>query len=236
MRQCSRPELRASGDQLTKLAAHLEAVREDERKRIAMEIHDELGQLLTVLKIDVSLLKRHLMPESAAAHKVDEMGEIVEKSIHMLRSLVNELRPAALNYGLLPALEWLAEDFGPRSGIACHFLSVGPEPCLSDARATAIFRIAQESLTNVARHACASHVRITLTNLNSVIQLVVTDNGRGFNVDTTRRVHSFGLLGMAERARLIDAQLQIESRPGNGTTIRVRVKDNAIAQLCASHN
>lgn len=222
-------ELLASRERLQQLSAHLEAIREEERKHIAMEIHDELGQLLTALKMDLSLLKMQLAADSAAMHKAEEMRELVEKTIKIVRNVVSHLRPAALNFGLTSALEWLAEDFSRHTQIACHFHREGAEPRLADDRATAIFRIVQESLTNVARHANASSVDVTLANGEAGIELIVSDNGRGFDMGAARAGYSYGLQGMAERARLIDAQLHIESEPDSGSVVRLRVQDNSVA-------
>src|ERR1700686_4024444 len=114
------PELVGSREQFRELSAYLEAIREEERKRIAMEMHDELGQLLTALKLDVSLLKMRLVDDSVASEKVDDMRELVEKTIWMVRNVANHLRPAALNFGIVASLEWLVEDFGRRNGIPCQ--------------------------------------------------------------------------------------------------------------------
>jgi PAS domain S-box-containing protein len=220
-------ELLASRERLQQLSAHLEAIREEERKHIAMEIHDELGQLLTALKMDLSLLKMQLVADSAAMHKAEEMRELVEKTIKIVRNVVSHLRPAALNFGLASALEWLVEDFSRHTQIVCHFHREGAEPRLADTRATAIFRIVQESLTNVARHANASRVEVTLANGKAGIELIVSDNGRGFDMAAARAGYSYGLQGMAERARLIDAQLHIESEPESGSVVRLRVQDDS---------
>ncbi|MFB9123739.1 sensor histidine kinase [Paraburkholderia dipogonis] len=207
------------------LFVHLEAVRESERKRIAMEMHDELGQLLTALRIEVSLLRQKLSPDSIAVQKADEMRRLVETIIGVVRSVVNQIRPAALDFGIVPALEWLADDFRLRTEISCRLSAVGPEPCLSEMHTAGIFRIVQESLTNISRHACASHVEIRLTTSGSKIELVVRDNGKGFDM-LVRRLGSYGLLGMAERARMMDAHLKIESQPGNGSVVRLRVQED----------
>lgn len=207
-------------------AAHLEAVREGERKRIAMEIHDELGQLLTALRNEVSLLRKKLLPDSIAVQKAEEMEILVETIMGVVRSVVNQLRPAALNFGIVPALEWLVEDFSRRAQIACRLHVVGPEPCLSEMHATGVFRIVQESLTNIARHASASQVEIRLTKSDSEIDLVVRDNGQGFDM-LRDRLGSYGLLGMTERARMMDALLKIDSQPGSGSVIRLRVQEDS---------
>ncbi|TKC78108.1 HAMP domain-containing protein [Trinickia terrae] len=218
-------DLLASREQLRELTAHLEAVREEERKHIAMAIHDELGQLLTAVKMDVSLLKLTLPPGTPGRPKADQIGELVDRTIQIVRNVASHLRPAALNYGLASALEWLAEDFGRHSPIACRFEMRGAEPLLSETRATAIFRIAQEALTNVARHAGASRVDVTLNNLETDLELIVSDDGRGFDVGAARQGYSYGLLGMTERARMADAELQIESRKNAGSVIRVLIRN-----------
>lgn len=216
-------ELLESREQLRELSAYMEAIREEERKRIAMEIHDELGQLLTALKMDVSLLKMRLTGDSDASKKADEMRELVEKTIWMVRNVASHLRPAALNFGIVSALEWLVEDFGRRKGVACQLWINGGEPVLDDAHATAVFRIVQASLTNVARHAGASRVDVTLTSSNAVLDLHVSDDGCGFDPAAASMGYSYGLLGMSERARLIGGSLRIDSSPETGTVVSIHV-------------
>ncbi|SFT82166.1 sensor histidine kinase [Paraburkholderia aspalathi] len=210
---------------LEALSVHLEAVREGERKLIAMEMHDELGQLLTALRTEVLLLRQELLPDSIAAQKADEMKKLLDTIMGVVRSVVNQVRPAALDLGIVPALEWLADDFSRRTEISCRLSAVGPEPRLSEMRTAGIFRIVQESLTNVLRHASASHVEIRLTKSGSKIELVVRDNGKGFDMPV-RRLGSYGLLGMAERARMMHAHLKIESRPGNGSVVELLVHED----------
>jgi signal transduction histidine kinase len=141
----------------------------------------------------------------------------------MVRNVANHLRPAALNFGLASALEWLAEDFARRNTIPCLFRMNGSEPVLPEAHATAVFRVVQESLTNVGRHARASHVHVTLTRTERGFDLHVNDDGCGFEPETARNGYSYGLLSMSERARLIGASLRIDSAPGAGTTVSVNV-------------
>ncbi|QIE27871.1 Protein-glutamate methylesterase/protein-glutamine glutaminase (plasmid) [Caballeronia sp. SBC1] len=216
-------ELLESREQLRELSAYMEAIREEERKRIAMEIHDELGQLLTALKMDVSLLKMRLAHDADATKKVDDMRELVEKTIWMVRNVASHLRPAALNFGIVSALEWLVEDFGRRKGLSCQLWINGREPVLEDAHATAVFRIVQASLTNVARHAGASRVDVTLTSTETALDLYVSDDGRGFDPAAARKGYSYGLLGMSERARLIGGSLRIDSSPETGTVVSIHV-------------
>ena len=212
-----------SREQLRELSAYMEAIREEERKRIAMEIHDELGQLLTALKMDVSLLKMRLSGDPDAAKKTDDMRELVETTIWMVRNVASHLRPAALNFGIVSALEWLVEDFSRRNNIPCQFRINGSEPVLPDAHATAVFRIVQASLTNVARHARATRADVTLTRSATGLDLHVSDDGCGFDQDLGRKSDSYGVLGMRERARLIGASLLIDSSPGTGTSVSIHI-------------
>jgi signal transduction histidine kinase len=212
-----------SREQLRQLSAHMEAIREEERKRIALEIHDELGQLLTALKMDVSLLKMRLSDAPDLLKKVSDMRELVELTILMVRNVANHLRPAALNFGLISALEWLAEDFIKRTGISCQLLANGCEPIVNDSHATAVFRVVQESLTNVVRHAGATRVHVTVVCSEGALQVHVSDNGCGFEPAAVAKRDSYGLLGISERARLIGASLQIDSAPGCGTVISIGI-------------
>jgi PAS domain S-box-containing protein len=216
-------ELLESREQQRELSAYMEAIREEERKRIAMEIHDELGQLLTALKMDVSLLKMRLAHDPEAAKKADDMRELVEGTIWMVRNVASHLRPAALNFGIVSALEWLVQDFNRRNRIGCELRIAGGEPVLSDAHATAVFRIVQASLTNVARHADATRVDVMLASTAAKLELHVRDDGRGFDQQAVRRDYSYGLLGMNERARLIGGSLSIDSTPGGGTTVSIHI-------------
>jgi PAS domain S-box-containing protein len=214
-------ELVDSRERLRELAAHVDAVREKERKRIAREIHDELGSLLTALKMDISLARMNVEAGTDIHGRIEQMRDLVEQTIHMVRHVATQLRPTALNLGIVPALEWLLEDFGRRTGIACAF-DADDEIEMDDAQATAIFRIVQESLTNVARHAAASTVKVRLARSATGIELAVQDNGRGFDPATAGN-DSFGLLGIHERALLLGATTAIDSAPGTGTTVAITI-------------
>ncbi|KQR78379.1 histidine kinase [Burkholderia sp. Leaf177] len=230
-RKRTEEELLASRERLRELSAYLEAIREEERRRIAMEIHDELGQVLTALKMDVALLKMRLVADAntrpdnnpEATRKIDDIRELVEKTIWMVRNVASHLRPAALNFGVVSALEWLAEDFARRNGMPCQLVVRGGEPVLADAFSTAVFRIVQESLTNVSRHAGASRVTVTLVSSSVALDLRVSDDGKGFDADSAQGGYSYGLLGMSERARLIGGTLQIDSAPGAGTMVSIHL-------------
>jgi PAS domain S-box-containing protein len=213
--------LRHSREQLRQLSSHQESIREEERRQIAMTIHDELGQLLTAIKINVSLLKHALSQGSDWQQKVGDIGHLAERTIDIVRNVASHLRPAALNFGLLSALEWLVQDFTRHNATVCTFRLEGREPTLSDDRATAVFRIAQEALTNVSRHAHASRAEVVLRCLHSHFELEVHDDGIGFDVAKAVSGDSYGLQGMQERARMVGAQFYIESRDGPGSTVRV---------------
>ncbi|MEX3962236.1 PAS domain S-box protein [Paraburkholderia sp. EG286B] len=213
--------LRHSREQLRQLSSHQESIREEERRQIAMTIHDELGQLLTAIKINVSLLKLALSQGAEWQQKVGDIGGLAERTIDIVRNVASHLRPAALNFGLLSALEWLVQDFTRHNATVCTFRLEGREPSLSDDRATAVFRIVQEALTNISRHAQASHAEVVLRCIHNHFELEVHDDGNGFDVAKAIRGNSYGLQGMQERARMIGAQFHIGSRDGPGSTVRI---------------
>lgn len=203
------------------LAVHHEAVREEERKRIAREIHDELGSLLTALKMEISLARMNAGQDAELRERLAQMRDLADKTIRMVRHVATQLRPAALNLGIVPALEWLAQEFSQRTGIVCS-LTTGGEIEMDDGHTTAIFRIVQESLTNVARHAEASRVEVSLLRQADEIMLCIADDGRGFD-PASRRDDSFGLLGIRERAQALGAGADIVSSPGAGCTVSIRM-------------
>lgn len=202
-----------------RLGAHMETVREEERKRIALEVHDELGQLLTALKIDVGLMRMRLGDVQETAARLAAMRDRVERAMSAVRNIANHLRPAALSFGLVSALEWLTESIERHTGVHCAFVWVGAEPTLPDPQATAIFRIVQESLTNVVRHAAASVVEVAIRCAEGRLEVRVSDDGCGFDPAARRTRDAYGLVGMLERARLIGATLAVESAPGKGTVV-----------------
>lgn len=217
--------LRESEQRLRELSAHMENVREEERKKIAREVHDELGQALTVLRMDVSLLRLNFGGQSAQLmERIVSMKEVVDRTIHIVRHVTSALRPAALDLGLTAALEWLVEDVRRHADIDCALrTNEDYEVVLDDGQATALFRIVQESLTNVLKHAQASAVEIALDVEDGQIRLEVFDNGAGFSPAAARRVGAFGLMGMRERALMLGGEVDIRSAPGEGTSVRVRL-------------
>jgi len=210
------------------LAAHLESVREEERTRIAREIHDELGQLLTGLKLDLAWFATRLPsdPEYMRA-KVRTMSGLVDDTIKSVRRIATELRPGILDdLGLTAAIEWQTQEFQTRTGIRCEFVvkqGNGMDGMEDPEKRTALFRILQETLTNVARHAHATEVVVALQEDSTAYELCVKDNGRGITDAEIAGRKSLGLLGIRERARLLGGEVHIIGRPGSGIAISVRI-------------
>ena len=199
-------------------------ILEEEKTRVARELHDELAQPLTALKMDTLWVRDNLAlaPELAAA-RLNEMLEMLDRAVAATRRIASDLRPLLLDdLGLVPAVEWLVSKFTQRSGVACTLL-VDEALELPEPYATAVFRIVQESLANVAKHAGASQATVRIEKLPGAITLAVQDNGCGFSPATPRKPQSLGLLGLRERAHLLKGKIVIESAPGQGTCIRVSI-------------
>jgi PAS domain S-box-containing protein len=215
--------LRESRSQLRELAARQHTAREEERKHIARELHDELGQFLTALRMSVSLLRvRFGQDNPALTEHAKGMTQLVDRNIQVVRNVAASLRPVALDMGIQAALEWLVDEFGRHAGIASALLVVDEHIVLDDYSQTAIFRIVQESLTNVARHAAASQVTVTLDSSDEYCQVTVQDDGVGFDPGEVGK-SSLGLVGMRERVLMVGGEIDIDSVRGRGTTVVVRV-------------
>jgi signal transduction histidine kinase len=218
-------ELQASLGQLRALAARLQSIREEERKRVAREIHDQLGQALTAIKLDVSSLARELATteQRQESNRVPSILKLVDETIQTVRRIATELRPGMLDdLGLVATIEWAGEEFGARTGTRCC-LELPPDDIVVDQeKATAIFRIFQETLTNIARHAGANEVKARLAAEDGNVTLEVRDNGRGIREEKLKG-RSLGILGMRERVTLLGGDLTITSSPGNGTSVLVRI-------------
>ena len=215
-------EIRESRQLLRELSAHMESVKEEERKRIAREVHDELGQALTALRMDVSMLRLTAGEEHPQfLERIHSMKERVDSTIGLVRNITAEMRPAALDLGLTAAIEWLVEDFVARAGIPCSLRTGGSEVVLDDSTSTALFRIVQESLVNIIKHAQASRVDISIREEGGQVCVEVIDDGVGFPSHAAPKPGSFGLIGMRERTLMIGGTLCIESQPGAGTKIVV---------------
>ncbi|HEX5364942.1 MAG TPA: sensor histidine kinase [Gallionella sp.] len=217
-------ELEESRKLLRELAARNETLLEDERKRISREVHDELGQLLTVLRMDISLQRIQFSHYDPALFKMTQgMLKLTDKIINEVRNVATNLRPTALDCGILPALAWLCDEFNHHSTQACTLLAPDGPIELNEASTLALFRIVQESLTNVLRYAEAHSVEITIRREVDCIVTTVSDDGKGFDPSATAPKKSFGLLGMRERALAAGGEIEISSAPSLGTTITVRI-------------
>jgi PAS domain S-box-containing protein len=213
-------------EQLRALAERLQTVREEDRKRVARDLHDQIGQILTSIKMDLTWMTRHLpKSENEVLDRITESIQSINDGVKSVRTICSGLRPGILDdLGLAAAIEWQASEFASRNGVHCE-VSVPPVDLHLDGdRATATFRIFQECLTNVIRHAEAKSVRVALCQEDENILLVVEDDGIGFiETDLSNSLGSLGLLGMKERAQFCGGDVQISSAPGTGTTVTVRV-------------
>jgi PAS domain S-box-containing protein len=220
-------ELQRSFRQLRELTARLQSVREEERARVAREIHDELGQALTAIKIDLASLIRALRTDQQEElDKAESILRLIDQTIVSVRRIATELRPGILDdLGLVAAVEWAAEEFEARTGTKCHLDLPHDDIVIDQERTTAIFRIFQETLTNVTRHAQATRVDVRLGRENGNIVLEVRDNGRGIAEEQLSSGRSLGILGMRERALLLGGELTITGAPGKGTIVKVLIPE-----------
>ena len=200
------------------------ANQEKERSAIARELHDELGQVLTALRMDsVWMHERLKATDAAAAERALAMCRLIDKNIEDVRGMAFRLRPGVLDdLGLVDALEWYTTDFERRTEIACVFEHENV-PRLNETVSTAAYRIAQEALTNVARHAVAGQVQVSLGTNDGFLTLVVADDGRGFNAQDLSESEGLGVAGMRERASLVGGVLEVHSEPANGTQVYLKV-------------
>ena len=231
-RTTRRTRRRSGGNRLHSLAIRLEVAREEERARVARELHDELGQVLTSLKLEFMWLVDQLRssepkPGIQLVNKLQSLIGLIEVSIQSVRQISSELRPAVLDHlGLHEAIQWEATKFEARTGIRCRMTwGLKTEPA-DRTWQLAIFRILQEALTNVARHAHAGAVRINARGRGRLVMLTIRDNGRGITKEQLSSVDSIGLLGMTERARLLGGRLTVAGSRGRGTTVTVIVPMN----------
>jgi len=217
---------------LRNLSAHLRTAREEERRAIARELHDDLAQILAAAKMDVRKFSRKVTEAKESAplsraqvlEALDRFAQTIDDSIRSIRTLVAELRPALLaDEGLASAIDWQVQQFQERTGITYEMDSNIGDWTLDLDRSIAIYRILQESLTNVARHAHATHVAISLRADPDGLRLEVRDNGRGIGSDDSKKANHFGILGMRERVTLLRGELQVHGTPGQGTVILVTI-------------
>jgi len=212
------------------LNARMDTLREEERTRIAREIHDDLGQALTALKMDCHWLNSKLKTvhddelQTLVLSKTSAMIELIDATTRTVQRIARDLRPGILdNLGLAAALEWQVQELARHSGLTCRFQATPPDLQMAREPTTALFRICQEALTNVARHAQARRVEVTLQAQGQNVTLQIKDDGRGIEEEKLKKKGSLGLVGMRERARQVGGELEIESAPGAGATVTVRL-------------
>jgi signal transduction histidine kinase len=224
-------EVRESRQALRGLAAHLESVREDERTAVAREIHDELGQALTALKMDVHWLAQRLRDEPGARERAGAMSNTIDATVQTVRRISSALRPKLLDdLGLSATIEWAAREFEERFGVECDVRSEPDDVSLDPVRSTILFRVFQETLTNVARHAQASRVDVLVRQDGQETELRVSDDGRGITAEQARDPRSLGIVGMRERVLVVGGTVDVRGEPGAGTTVRVVIPTAAEVQ------
>jgi PAS domain S-box-containing protein len=218
-------KLRDSRNQLRSLAERLQMIREEERATVAREIHDDLGQTLTALKMDIAWMKKNAgMTEEMRAAKFDTMLGLTDSSIQTVKRIATELRPGILDdLGLISAIEWGTEEFQKRSGIECNLVISVEELAVDENVTIAVFRIFQESLTNIARHSGATKIEVTIKKAGDLLQMEITDNGVGISEEQINSSKSLGLIGMNERASVFGGKLKISREASGGTTVRVYI-------------
>lgn len=220
----SEAKLQLSNENLRRLGAHAERIKEEERRRIAREIHDDLGQNLLALRIEADMLSMRTGERHPRLHaRIRETVNQIDVTIKSVRQIINDLRPNVLDLGLSAAVDWQISEFRRRTGIPCELLETHQDIKVSDHCATALFRILQESLSNILRHAEATHVQVVLRMERDWIRMSVSDNGIGLHPKGRRKPGSFGLVGIEERINILGGTFSIRSEPGAGTTISVAV-------------
>lgn len=231
----SEQAIELSRQRLRKLTNHLQLVREQERNRIEREIHDELGQALSALNMDVHWLRNHLEPENKKLiEKTHAMSELISQTVQSVRRICLELRPWLLNeFGLSAAIEWQTKEFSKRTGIHCTISSEPENIVLPKDLSITVFRIFQEALTNITRHAEASRVRVTLYQDDRLFQLGVQDDGKGMPEDIPQKPNTFGLIGIQERVREFSGDMEIISR-GKGVSLNIRIPLDKATMAAAS--
>jgi len=214
-------------EQLRALAARIQQAREKERTMVARDLHDQIGQILTAIKMDMTWMARKMPRAHEEIHeRLARTIELTSDGMRSVRRICSGLRPGVLDdLGLAAAIEWQAKEFTSRTGIPCEVSIPSAELRLNSECSSAIFRIFQESLTNVARHAEAKSVRASLIEEDETVVLIVQDDGRGFK--ESEGAGSLGILGMKERAQGCGGELKITSSPGNGTTVTIRIPVHA---------
>lgn len=216
-------EIKRSRAQLAELSAHIERVKEQERTRIAREIHDDLGGNMTAIKMALALLKRRLPDDAAMIDKADYIDSLVDRTIESIHRMSVDLRPSILDFGIVDAIDWQAREFEKQVGIPCQLIANKKDISLPAEQKSALFRIFQESLTNISKHADASRVTVKLTRGARDIRLEVSDNGRGIGACDQLKPKSFGIRGMIERANALGGSLTVSNAATGGSVVAIRI-------------
>ncbi|MGA2551714.1 MAG: PAS domain S-box protein [Burkholderiaceae bacterium] len=234
-RKRSELELVESEKRLRELSSHMVQIEERQRADIAREIHDEIGSSLTGIKIDLAWLKAELreLSDSRAdiGAKFEDIDKLVDATAAVSRRLIKALRPSILDHGVVPAIQWQLLEFERRFGIRCHFEPPADEPVLSEQQSVAIFRVLQEALNNIAKHAEASQVEVTLFRRKRELTIEIRDNGKGLPGGKAERAGSFGVIGMRERIASLGGWLEIGGAPGSGVSLMIGIPYGDVTQL-----
>ncbi|HNJ28349.1 MAG TPA: PAS domain S-box protein, partial [Ferruginibacter sp.] len=224
-RKLAEKEMEESSQKLRQLTTHLLNIREEERKRIGREIHDELGQQLTAIKMDISWIAKKTDPsQEAFKTKLQNVIALLDGGNQSIRRILNELRPVILDdYGLLEALRWQAQQFTANTHIPVAMTASESDMKIPEEISTCIFRVFQEALTNITRYAKATQVKVSLDIDSDSVLLNIEDNGLGFDTGLTKTKKSFGILGMKERVASLNGRFDLSSVPGNGTRISIHI-------------
>ena len=218
-------EAHRSRERLAELTAHIEQAKEDERTRIAREIHDDLGGNLTAIKMALAMLAARLPADQPALlDKAQYVDDLVDRTIESVHRISLDLRPTMLDLGIVAALEWQAREFEKRMGIAVIMRCPDKDLALAPDHASALFRIFQEALTNIAKHAAATRVTVSLRRRRNQLTLSICDNGRGIEASDRLKPQSFGLRGMSERAHALGGTLALSAAPGGGTMVTIHTR------------
>jgi len=217
-------EIKRSRAQLVELSAHIEKVKEKERTRLARELHDDVGGNLTAIKMALALMKKRLPGDDPGLEeKANYVDALVDRTIEAIHRISADLRPSVLDFGIVAAIDWQAKEFEKQLGIPCEFTCNKKDIALHPDQATALFRIFQEALTNIGKHANASRVNVRLSRTNRHVRLVITDNGCGIEATDRLKPQSFGLRGMLERVNALGGQLSVTALEGGGTEVALRI-------------
>ena len=216
-------EVRQSRAQLAELSAHVDTVKEQERTRIAREIHDDLGGNLTAIKMSLALLTRRLPADAQLLDKASYLDSLVDRTIESVHRISGDLRPSILDFGLVAAIDWQAREFEKQLGIPCEFAANRKDIKLHPDQATALFRIFQEALTNISKHANATRVRVELVRSSRCVRMHIIDNGRGIENADRIKSKSFGIRGMVERASALGGDLSVAPGERGGSIVSVKV-------------